>query len=225
MSAPFKQLHPEDSSLLLQNARVPGFLFRQVGGWSLDFLPYSDLALLKELRRTTMADMPQKRNQTSFSSTHQPTSRVGENTGLVPKGRKPPGKAGPGRPKGRRNKRTEAQEAFQRLGYNPTEIQVALAKQIAEMLEAGVDDEGNKLTMSKRCSLIKQLATLNEVLMQYQSSKAAPEVEEYFAGNDEDYEDEESTEVSRPLSQKQLMDSRKLMTAKQNLFNRLGESK
>lgn len=166
--------------------------------------------------------MPNKQNQTSFSSTHQPASRVGENNrkDLPAAQGRPPRHTGPGRPKGRRNKRTEAQDAFAEMGYNPSQAQVALVMQLKEILEAGIDDDGKTLTMTKKVQLIRQIAEINDKLMQYQSSKAAPEVEEYLAGNDEDFED--LGEIQRPLTAKELMDSRKMMSTKKGLEERFG---
>lgn len=175
-----------------------------------------------------MARQPHKRNQTSFSSTHQPPSNsTGEFHGLVR--RAPEGNRGKGRVKGRRNKKTEAMEAFAKMGYNPTEVQVALALQISQILEKGEDDDnvdeaGNpkKLTMTKRCQLIRQLAELNDKLMQYQSSKAAPEIEEYTENEDGEEVEEEKAPEGTPLNNKQLMEARKIMAAKQSLSSRFG---
>lgn len=160
--------------------------------------------------------MPQKRNQTSFTSVNQPTSRVGEQLG----GRIPPKSPSKGRPKGRRNKRTVAQEAFESMGYNPAEAQVAIVQQILEMLEKGVDDEGNKITQTTRRQLIKEFATLNADLMAYQSSKASPEMEEYEIDNGEDTGPE--AEQPRPLTAKELLTSRQLMDKKSDLNERFG---
>lgn len=176
---------------------------------------------------------PQKRNQTSFTSTNRPPRcgrpKKGEggvatdgsltktaiydavdHVVLPPQG---------GRPKGSRNKKTEAQEAFAAMGYNPTEIQITLAKQIQEMLERGEDDDGKKFTISRRCMLIDQLASINDKLMSYQSAKAIPSVEQYKPEGVEEEAVPVTAELPttepaarKPLSITELIEARKSMT-------------
>ena len=170
-----------------------------------------------------MADMPQRRNQGSFTSLNQPASRVGEvSSGRAPT--KSPAQ-GRGRPKGRRNKKTEAQEAFKALGYDPTKVQVALAQRLEEMLVAGINDDGKPFKVSERCALLQQLANLNDKLMSYQSSKAGVEVEEYVVPADEDEDGVQEAEVleePRQLTAKDLLESRRAMNTHMRLKDRLG---
>ena len=178
---------------------------------------------------------PNKKNSTSFSKVHQPANNdVSPGCKGKDELRPAPCKAGPGRPKGRRNKRTEAQFAFEQMGYNPAEVQVALALRLQEIIAKGMDEDttdhlgnivpGKVFTILQRCKLLEQLSRMNDVLMQYQAPKATPEMEEYnIPASQEEQEEEQEVRILAPLTPKELMESKKKMLEdKIALKNRLG---
>lgn len=121
-----------------------------------------------------------------------------------------------GRAIGRKNKRTEAQEAFKRMGYNPAEVQIALAKELMNQLVTNCYD-GRPMTIRERESVFGQLLRVNELLMQYQCPKAQVEIEVEFEEIDEEEEEASRAIEQRPLSDKELLEAKKKMSLQDRL--------
>ncbi len=115
---------------------------------------------------------PQKRNQTSFSSTYQPDSSRRS------RGNKPKTVTGlvETTAKKRGLKRTQAQRVMQEQNFNPMENMVAMAQQLENMIAKKIDWWGEPATKTDLKQFQTQYIKLNERLLEYQSSKAPVQI-------------------------------------------------
>jgi len=100
---------------------------------------------------------PQKKNQTSFSKTFQPSAGSRAN-------KKPPVT--------RKMKQTVAKAALAKMGFNPMETQISLVLMYQDMLSRGVGwDKVSPITARETESFFNSIAKINADLMQYQTPK------------------------------------------------------
>lgn len=142
---------------------------------------------------------PHKKNQTSFSSTYQPS-----------------GAAKAAGQKRNRELETQAQEAMNNAQYNPMEKMIAVANQYELMIANKVSWDGmTPASNNEIANFVKALTKINETLIGYQSAKApVRQVSAEIPKNESSKVDD-----SAPLSVKDLMTAQRNMVA--NLEERL----
>ena len=135
---------------------------------------------------------PQKRNQTSFSSTYQPHPASNKKATAATFKR-----------------RTQAQEAMAKAGFNPMEQLIGISAQYTEMISKGVNWRGGDASEKEIASYVKELTNINLQLSRYFSS-AAP-VETVAANDGNVIEQGEVVDNTKPLSPQELMKARRNM--------------
>jgi hypothetical protein len=139
---------------------------------------------------------PQKRNQTSFGSDYQPSTKARKAGQLKSK-----------------QKRTQAQMALDLSGYDPMSALIVTAVKYADMLNRGVDWMGNPASIKQIETYAKELTKINENLATYQSAKAP--VENISV-------DPELLEAGdAPVADEGPLTTRELASCKRDMLNRL----
>lgn len=145
--------------------------------------------------------VPQRKNSTSFSKTHQP-----DNYDHLK------GERGSANRKKRYAKKTQAQTALEEAGHNPMQVLIGMQTKYAEMIKNKKNWVGADATAKELDAYVREFTKINENLATYQSSKAPVQTED-------DTPEEVSTGTAQvdedaPLTDRQLMDARKKMIAR-----------
>lgn len=145
--------------------------------------------------------MPQKRNSTTFSKTHQP-----DNYDHLK------GERGSANRKKRYTKKTQAQDALANAGHNPMQVLIGMSEKYQKMIADGVNWTGMPATSKELDAYVREFTKINENLATYQSCKAPVQTEDDTP--EQNISGPEVVDENAPLTDRQLMNARKNMIAR-----------
>lgn len=141
--------------------------------------------------------MPQCRNATSFSKTHQPAPKT--KGAAIKRDNK---------------KRTQAQQAMNDAGFNPIQQQIGLAQKYERMIINQQNWIGGKATAKEMDTYAASLLKINEGLAKYFSSTAPVETSFHQDPIEDSVTSDAPVEIlapDAPLTQKELASTRRDM--------------